>query len=123
MNRQLRIVRDDSDQSPIIDRPAELVRALEERINFVPTRERPALEMKKRGVYLSNSFDPNGNPVVYAIRADGRAVAQTLPWLEGDDVDDLIAQMWVLLDRADPPISLPTRVVSFAPVADLAETL
>jgi hypothetical protein len=121
MARVLRIVRDENDQTPIVDRPAELVRKIEElrrieeRISFVPTRERPSLHMKPRGVYVSNSFDPNGNPVVYAIRANGRALPQALPWLEGADVKELQDQMWDLLDRVDPVLTIPYHGVSSEP--------
>lgn len=117
--RVLRIVRADDDRTPLVDRE-RAIQKIDERINFRPTRERPAYVMKKRGVYVSNSFDPQGNPVVYGIRADGRAIPYALPWLEGDTLEELETLVGERLDQLDPP-AIPSRVVSFALNDDLIE--
>ena len=119
MNRALQIVRADDGTAPMVERE-RAVQAIDERLNFKPTRERPAYVMKARGVHVSNSFDANGNPVVYAIASSGRAV-YALPWLEGDTLEALTACCWDRLDQLDP-LPQATRVVSFEPLdEDLLE--
>ena len=76
---------------------------------FTPTRERPCPEMLPRGVRLAGCFDQYGNPIVYAVQSNGR-LAYSLPWREGERLEDIEAILWDMLDAMDPlPIPVLTR--------------
>jgi hypothetical protein len=86
---------------------ASLVQEIDKRLDepFRPTRERPCPTMKKRGVYLSDSFDDNGNPWVYAVTTGGR-VAHCLKWRDGDSLELMTAELWDILDERDTQLTL-----------------
>lgn len=75
---------------------------------FIPTRERPCQVMRERGVYLSDIFDVDGNPMVYAVDSRHR-VAQRVVWRPGETYEEVVRAVKRWLDAIDP--IGPRRVV------------
>ena len=88
---------------------AELDRAIDQapapNAPFVPTWDRPNPEMFGRGVYALPYRDTLGNPLVVAIRSDGR-FAGWLPLMPHQAYQEVADELWYVLDGVDPVAEL-----------------